>query len=57
MKKNTMELLKKHNSYIDALQEAITEWKNALNMEDKKNYIIMIGEIGNEIHKTNKRIL
>lgn len=55
--KLSKELLKKHDSYIDALQEAITEWKNASNMESKKQYIIAIGEIGNEIHKQNKAIL
>ena len=57
MKKNTIEILKKHDSYIDALQEAITEWKKASTIETKKDYIIAIGEIGNELHNRNKAIL
>ena len=57
MKKLSKEILNKNITYIDALQEAITEWKNASTIEAKRDYIIAIGEIGNQLHKRNKAIL
>lgn len=54
MKELTKKLLKENDSYIEALSKAIEHWNNAINIEDKKMYILTIGEIGNEIHKQNK---
>ena len=54
MNKLSKDLLNKNDNYIEALQEAINIWKNAIEFENKQNLIIAIGEIGNEIHKQNK---
>jgi predicted patatin/cPLA2 family phospholipase len=52
--KLSKQLLNKHDSYIEALQEALTEWNNTQTEEGKRDYMLAIGEIGNEIYKQNK---
>jgi len=56
MKKLAKELLKNNDSYIDALQEAIDNWKKASSIKEKRDYMLAIGEIGNEIHRQNKSL-
>ena len=47
-------LLSKHDSYIDALKEAVSEWEKADSYEAKCNFIRAIGDIGAEIDRMNK---
>lgn len=56
MRKLATELLKKNDCYIDALQEAIDNWKKASSTKGKRDYMLAIGEIGNEIHRQNKSL-
>jgi len=56
MKKLAKELLKNNDSYIDALQKAIDGWKEAKSISEKRDYMLAIGEIGNEIHRQNKSL-
>jgi hypothetical protein len=53
MRKLAKEILGTHDSYIDALQSAITVWNNAKTGRDKRDYMVAIGEIGREIHGQN----
>jgi len=55
MLKLSKQLLNESGSYVEALQKAINGWNNpTATMKDKKDYILVIGEIGNAIHKQNK---
>lgn len=56
MRKIATDLLEKHGSYIDALQEAIDQWRKATSMKDKRDYMLAIGELGKEIHHQNKTL-
>lgn len=57
MTKLSKQLLRENNSYIVALKKAITEWENPMGtMKEKRDYILAIGEIGNEIYKQNKAL-
>lgn len=47
-------LLSQHDSYIDALKEAISEWEKADSYAAKCNFMRAIGDIGAEIHHMNK---
>lgn len=47
-------LLSQHDSYIDALKEAISEWEKADSCEAKCDFMRAIGDIGAEIHHMNK---
>ena len=47
-------LLSQHNSYIDALKEAISAWEQADSYEAKRDFMRAIGDIGAEIHHMNK---
>jgi len=57
MTKLSKQLLRENDSYIVALKKAITEWENPKGtMKEKRDYILAIGEIGNEIYKQNKAL-
>lgn len=56
MKKITKELLAKHDSYIDALKDAISHWESADAEHDRVDYMVAIGEVGAEIHRMNKAL-
>lgn len=47
-------LLSQHDSYIDALKEAISEWEKADSYEGKCDFMRAIGDIGAEIDRMNK---
>nr|DAU22994.1 MAG TPA: hypothetical protein [Caudoviricetes sp.] len=47
-------LLSQHDSYIDALKEAISEWEKADSYAAKCDFMRAIGDIGAEIHHMNK---
>ena len=47
-------LLSKHDSYIDALKEAISAWEQADSHEAKCDFMRAIGDIGAEIDRMNK---
>lgn len=47
-------LLSQHDSYIDALKEAISEWEKADSYAAKRDFMRAIGDIGAEIHHMNK---
>lgn len=47
-------LLSQHDSYIDALKEAISAWEQADSYEAKCDFMRAIGDIGAEIHHMNK---
>lgn len=47
-------LLSQHDSYIDALKEAISEWEKADSYESKCDFMRAIGDIGAEIDRVNK---
>lgn len=47
-------LLSQHDSYIDALKEAISEWEKADSYEAKCDFMRAIGDIGAEIDRMNK---
>lgn len=47
-------LLSQHDSYIDALKEAISEWEKADSYVAKCDFMRAIGDIGAEIHHMNK---
>jgi hypothetical protein len=53
MKKLAAELVKKHGGYIEALREAIEMWDKATDLKEKRKYILVIGEIGKDIHRLN----
>ena len=56
MKKTSKELLAKHDSYIDALKDAISRWESADTEHDCVDYMVAVGEIGAEIHRMNKTL-
>ena len=47
-------LLLRHDSYIDALKEAISAWEQADSYAAKCDFMRAIGDIGAEIHHMNK---
>lgn len=47
-------LLSKHDSYIDALKEAVSEWEKADSYEGKCDFMRAIEDIGAEIDRMNK---
>lgn len=47
-------LLSQHDSYIDALKEAVSEWEKADSYEAKCDFMRAIGDIGAEIDRMNK---
>ena len=47
-------LLSQHDSYIDALKEAISSWEQADSYEGKCDFMRAIGDIGAEIDRMNK---
>lgn len=47
-------LLSQHDSYIDALKEAISAWEKADSYEVKCDFLRAIGDIGAEIYLINK---
>lgn len=46
-------LLSQHDSYIDALKEAISAWEQADSYEAKCDFMRAIGDIGAEIARMN----
>jgi len=56
MNKFSKKILNKHDSYIDALKDAITKWETCESTREKRDYIISIGEIGREIARMNKAL-
>lgn len=47
-------LLSQHDSYIDALKDAISAWEQADSYEAKCDFMRAIGDIGAEIDRMNK---
>jgi Tat protein secretion system quality control protein TatD with DNase activity len=56
MNKTALEILGRHDSYVDALKEAIDRWEKAQDIMEKRDYIAAIGEIGHDIHSMNKTL-
>jgi len=54
MRETAKKLLKQHDSYIFALEDAVQLWRNAENLTKKAEYMLVIGEIGNGIYRMNK---
>lgn len=48
------ELISKHTSYIDSMQEAIDTWRGLEEYGDKVLYMEVIGAIGIEINRIYK---
>ena len=51
--KVSTEVMKRHISYIEALEEVISKWNHATDVDEKGRFIKAIGEIGYKIHKQN----
>lgn len=56
MNKTALEILGRHDSYVDALKEAIDRWEKAQDIMEKRDYIAAIGEIGHDIYRMNKTL-
>lgn len=55
MNKIAQELLEKHPVFIDALKDAVERWERSTDSEDRRLYLAVIGDIGHEIHKENRK--
>lgn len=54
MKKLAEELMKKNDSYVGALKEAIEMWEKAsVCTKEKEDSLVAVGQIGNKIYKQN----
>lgn len=56
MNKTALEILGRHDSYVDALKEAIDRWEKAQDITEKRDYIVAIGEMGHDIRSMNKTL-
>lgn len=53
MRKLAMQIMREHDGYVDALEDAISRWRAAKEETEKKAALFAVGEIGREIHRMN----